>query len=213
MKKLTPWLVCLLALVPSVRAQWQNVTYSLKAGWNTIYLHGDANHDTIDNVLVGAPAVQEVWRWNPNPNPAQFRTSSMLPTASTPEWSVWIRGNAAQTTLSSLLGQTAYLVKCSAPATYTGTIPAEVVNGTYSLNVTFAGGTSLPWGNLVVDRNATSSTPSIVALSSNVVGIGGQFTISGVNFPTSGTTVITLVNGATTVATLSTGIAGSATAT
>ncbi|MFM7750988.1 MAG: IPT/TIG domain-containing protein, partial [Opitutaceae bacterium] len=202
-----------LALGSVAQAQWQNITYSLKAGWNSIYLHGDANHDTIDNILVGSPAVQEVWRWNPNPNPAQFRTSSMLPTASTPEWSVWIRGNSAQTTLSSLLGQTAYLVKCSAPATYTGTIPAEVVNGTYSLNVSFAGGTSLTWGNLVVDRNATSSTPSIVALSSNLVGGGGQFTISGVNFPTSGTTVITLVNGATTVATLSTGIAGSATAT
>jgi hypothetical protein len=214
MKKFTPVLVYLLTLLPSSSwAQWQNVTYSLKAGWNTIYLHGDANHDTIDNLLVGAPAVQEVWRWNPNPNPAQFRTSSMLPTASTPEWSVWIRGNTTQTTLSSLLGQTAYLIKCSAPATYTGTIPADVVNGTYTLNVSFAGGSSLTWGNFVVDRNATSSTPSIAGVSSNVVGTGVQFTISGVNFPTSGTTVITLVNGTTTVATLTQGIAGSATST
>ena len=32
----------LLLLPASVRAQWQNITYSLKAGWNSIYLHGDA---------------------------------------------------------------------------------------------------------------------------------------------------------------------------
>ena len=63
----------LLLLPASVRAQWQNITYSLKAGWNSIYLHGDANHDTIDNILVGSPTVQEIWRWNPNPNPAQFQ--------------------------------------------------------------------------------------------------------------------------------------------
>ena len=110
MKKLLPVLLLFLALASGAKAQWQNITYSLKAGWNAVYLHGDANHDTIENILLGAPAVQEIWRWNPNPNPAQFRTSSVLPSASTPEWSVWIRGNAAQTTLASLTGQMAYLV-------------------------------------------------------------------------------------------------------
>jgi hypothetical protein len=118
-----------LALGSVAQAQWQNVTYSLKAGWNSIYLHGDANHDTIDNILVGSPTVQEIWRWNPNPNPAQFRTSSVLPSASTPEWSVWIRGNAAQTTLGSLLGQTAYLVKCSGTVSdsHQVTIPQRIL--------------------------------------------------------------------------------------
>ncbi|MFM1749265.1 MAG: hypothetical protein RLZZ188_2931 [Verrucomicrobiota bacterium] len=202
--------VFFLAIASVAQAQWQNITYSLKAGWNAIYLHGDANHDTIENILVGSPAVQEIWRWNPNPNPAQFRTSSVLPSASTPEWSVWIRGNATQTTLASLTGQTAYLVKCSAPATFTGTLPAGTASGTYTLRAAF-GGVILTWANVKVDANATSTTPRISAVTPNSVGGGGDLTITGVNFPTSVAPVITLLNGTTTVATLLTGLSQSAT--
>ena len=209
MKKILLAFLLSLALVPGARAQWQNVTYSLKAGWNAIYLHGDANHDTIENILVGAPAVQEIWRWNPNPNPAQFRTSSVLPTASTPEWSVWIRGNATQTTLGSLTGQMAYLVKCSAAATFSGTVPAGVASGTYTLRAAF-GSVVLTWANLKVDANATSATPRISSVTPSAVIGGGELTITGANFPTTVAPVITLLNGATTVATLLPGLSQSA---
>lgn len=199
-----------LALGSVAQAQWQNITYSLKAGWNSIYLHGDANHDTIENILVGSPAVQEIWRWNPNPNPAQFRTSSVLPTASTPEWSVWIRGNATQTTLGSLVGQTAYLVKCSAPATFTGTLPAGTASGTYTLRAAF-GSVVLTWANLKVDANTTSTTPRISSVSPSAVSGGADLIVTGANFPTNVAPVITLLNGATTVATLLPGLSQTAT--
>jgi len=199
-----------LALGSVAQAQWQNISYSLKAGWNAIYLHGDANHDTIENILVGAPAVQEIWRWNPNPNPAQFRTSSVLPSASTPEWSVWIRGNATQTTLASLTGQTAYLVKCSAPATFTGTLPAGTASGTYTLRAAF-GSVVLTWANLKVDANTTSTTPRISSVTPSAVNGGADLIVTGSNFPTSVAPVITLLNGTTTVATLLTGLSRTAT--
>ena len=210
MKNFLPAFLLSLALFSSARAQWQNVTYSLKAGWNSIYLHGDANHDTIENLLVGAPSVQEIWRWNPNPNPAQFRTSSVLPTASTPEWSVWIRGNATQSTLGSLTGQMAYLVKCSAPATFTGTLPAGTASGTYTLRAAF-GSVVLTWANVKVDANATTTTPRISSVTPSAVGGGGDLIINGANFPTSVVPVITLLNGTTTVATLLPGLSQTAT--
>lgn len=122
MKKISFLLFGLCALLPSLRAQWQTTTYTLRGGWNAIYLEGDATHTTIDNLFAGVPSVLSVWRWNPNPNPAQFKASSMVPTASTPEWSVWVKGDAAQTTLTSLTGQMAYLVRCSGVATDLSTV-------------------------------------------------------------------------------------------
>ncbi|MDB4472175.1 hypothetical protein N9073_06340 [Akkermansiaceae bacterium] len=107
-----------LCFVTSVHAQWQSTTYTLKGGWNSIYLHGDAKQDTIANLL---PAeVLEVWRWNPNPNQVGFITSPLVPAAGTPEWSVWKRDGSVLS-LSALTGQTAYLVRCSGPTSATTT--------------------------------------------------------------------------------------------
>ncbi len=122
-------LVLAAALVPAARAQWQSTTYTLRGGWNSIYLHGDATHATIDALLAGRPEVVSIWRWNVNPNPIQFGPSSLIPVAGAPEWSVWVRGNPAQTTLAALTGQSAYLVECSGAAsdTYALSIPQKVL--------------------------------------------------------------------------------------
>ncbi len=100
-------------------AQWQTVSYALKGGWNSIYLHGDAGYAPIESLFPNAGAtavIQEVWRWNPNPDQVQFTDSPLIPATGTPEWSVWIRGGVANT-LNTLNGQTAYLVKCSGAGT------------------------------------------------------------------------------------------------
>lgn len=112
------WLAlpCLLILLApgKAAAQWQTTTYSLKGGWNAIYLSGDARHDTIDNLF---PAqVLEVWRWNPNPNQVQFTESPLIPSAGTAEWSVWKRGLPGESTLAQMIGLTSYLVKCAGAA-------------------------------------------------------------------------------------------------
>ena len=91
-------------------AQWISTNYVLKGGWNSIYLSGDAKQDTFANLFPSE--VLEVWRWNPNPNQVGFLTSPLVPAAGTPEWSVWKRDGSVAS-LSTLIGQSAYLVRCS----------------------------------------------------------------------------------------------------
>ncbi len=118
-----------LLLTPAAHAQWQTTTYTLHGGWNSLYLHGDATHATIEALLADNPEVINIWRWNPNANPIQFGSSPLIPTAGTAEWSVWVKGQPTQTTLASLNGQTAYLVECSGAAgsTYSLSIPQKVI--------------------------------------------------------------------------------------
>ena len=103
-----------LLLAASASAQWSTTTYALKGGWNAIFLNGDATQDTIDNLLPSS--VLEVWRWNANPEQVQFTESPLIPSSGTAEWSVYRRGFPAESTLSQLVGQNAYLVKCSGTA-------------------------------------------------------------------------------------------------
>ena len=111
MKKLLLALGSLL-FAATAHAQWQSTTYTLKSGWNSIYLHGDASYTTLETIFASQPAVQEVWRWNPNPTQVQFTSTPLLPSNGTPEWSKWVRG-AASNSLIGMTGQSAYLVKCS----------------------------------------------------------------------------------------------------
>ena len=124
MKKVAPLLVLALAFLggPRAYAQWQTVTYNLRGGWNAIYLHGDASYATIDTLLASNPEVLSVWRWNPNPTQTGFSTSPLIPSTGTSEWSVWTRGDATGSTLSTLTGQAAYLIQCSGTASDTRTI-------------------------------------------------------------------------------------------
>jgi hypothetical protein len=111
--------VALALLAPAARAQWQTTTYTLKGGWNAIYLHGEATYASIDNLLLNETNIRSVWRWNPNPNLTQFSSSTLIPpNTPTPEWSSWTRNGTANT-LSSLSGPAAYLIECEGNATNT----------------------------------------------------------------------------------------------
>ena len=101
-----------LFLAATAHAQWQSTTYTLNGGWNSIYLHGNATHATLDEFFAAKPEVLEVWRWNPNPNQVGFTSTPLVPSNGTPEWSKWVRGGPAAS-LIGLTGQSAYLVKCS----------------------------------------------------------------------------------------------------
>ncbi len=112
----------LLFLTPAAHAQWQSTTYTLHGGWNTIYLHGDATHASIETLLPPETNIISIWRWNPNPTQTQFSTSTLVPTNGTPEWSTWTRGGTANT-LTTLTGQAAYLVECSGTLGNTYSVP------------------------------------------------------------------------------------------
>ncbi len=105
----------------SLHAQWQTTTYNLKGGWNAIHLTGDVRQGTLESLL--PPTVIEVWRWNPNPTQVQFIESPLIPSAGTPEWSVWKRGEPENSSLTQLSGQAAYLVKCSGTSSNSYTVP------------------------------------------------------------------------------------------
>jgi hypothetical protein len=118
---------CCLLFAASAQAQWQTTTYSLKGGWNAIYLSGDATYDTIENLFPNSGTtanVLEIWRWNPNPTQVQFTDSPLVPSAGTPEWSVWVRGGSSNN-LSQLTGQTSYLVKCAGTTSNTYSVPLK----------------------------------------------------------------------------------------
>jgi hypothetical protein len=112
-----------LLFVATARAQWQTTNYTLKDGWNAIYLSGDATYATLDSLFPNSgntQCIQEVWRWNPNPNQVQFTQTPLIPSAGTPEWSVWVRGGSANK-LTQMIGQSAYLVKCTGTSMPLGT--------------------------------------------------------------------------------------------
>jgi hypothetical protein len=102
----------------SLLGQWITESYTLNAGWNGIYLHGDATHITPAKLFENT-AVSQVWRWNPNPNQVQFTTSPAVPSESSSEWTVWKRDDPEEQKLNSLIGQTAYLIFCEGSAATT----------------------------------------------------------------------------------------------
>ncbi len=95
-------------------AQWVTQSIELASGWNAVYLHVDASHATLDQ-LVGAGAQQptpisQVWRWTPNASSAQFVNSPQQPVVGGSQWARWTRGDVAQSSLSLLTPNFAYLV-------------------------------------------------------------------------------------------------------
>ena len=111
-----------LAVPASLHAQWKTETYTLKGGWNAIWLHGDASHATPAELFAAYPAVLEIWRWNPNPDQVQYTDSPSSPDATSSEWTIWNREDADEQQLTALVGQSAYLVRCSGASTTTTTV-------------------------------------------------------------------------------------------
>lgn len=100
-----------------LHAQWKTETYALRGGWNAIYLHGDASHTTPTELFRNYPTVLEVWRWNPNPDQTGFTSSPSDPSATSSEWTIWKRDDADEQQLTGMIGQSAYLVRCSGAST------------------------------------------------------------------------------------------------
>jgi len=167
-----------LLLAATAHAQWTSTSYTLKGGWSSIYLTGDAKQDTLANLFPSE--VLEIWRWNPNPNQVGFTSSPLVPASGTPEWSVWKRdGSVSQFT--SLSGQTAYLVKSSGTAanTYTVTLkqsPLPPANSWVRNGANFLGFPSFKNGSTYPTMGSYFATfPAAIAASSKVYKyVGGE---------------------------------------
>ena len=107
-------------------AQWQTQTFNLKPGWNAIFMHVDASHDTV-NALAGVVAIDEIWLWKPDVSTVQFVTSPQEPIDGGSQWLVWKSGIPAETTLGTLVGNAAYLVKVGGASDITWSVKGKPV--------------------------------------------------------------------------------------
>ena len=130
----------LAGLVP---AQWTTESFALKAGYNAIWLPLDCTDRTVEAIFAGKPEVIEVWEWNAATSSTQFTESPAAPSQPDSQWKVWKRGLPAQTTLSLLRANAAYLVRVAdGTATYTLTLKGKPVAPRYrwkSSGVNFVG--------------------------------------------------------------------------
>lgn len=113
MKRLCLFLCAFLATLSPLCAQWYSKSYSLAAGWNGIWLSGDASHTTVAELFAANPNITEVWRWNPNPEQVQFSTSPSTPTTNSDEWTVWKRNDPTEQVLTRMVSNSAYLINNS----------------------------------------------------------------------------------------------------
>jgi hypothetical protein len=119
MKTLLLYFLSVLVTTATVKAQWYSKTYPLVAGWNGIWLPGDATYTTVAEIFSTHAQVSEVWRWNPNPDQTGFTGSPSTPTTSSEEWTVWKRDDPAEQKLTQMIGNTSYLLRCDAATSLT----------------------------------------------------------------------------------------------
>ena len=91
-------------------AQWKTESFELEGGWQAIYLRVDTEERTIESVLGDYPQIEEIWRWLPKALDQRIVDSPDNPTSGV-EWQIWKRNDRANTSLSVLYANSAYLVK------------------------------------------------------------------------------------------------------
>lgn len=129
-------------------AQWQTQTIALKPGWNAVYLHVDASHVTLD-AAVGADEsnpISEVWLWKPRMSPDRFIANPQQPTGGD-DWNSWNRQATVADTFTSLIGNSAYLVRNEGNVDYVWSIKGRPVPPSYqwtSKGVNFIGFSTPP---------------------------------------------------------------------
>ncbi len=119
----------------TARAQWLTQTLDLKAGWNAVFLHVDASHATIDDLVAPDPslAVEEVWMWRPELSAQQFVDTPQSPASTDSRWSSWTRAKGPNSAMNRLIPNTAYLVKVKSDiATYAWAVKGKAVAPRYT---------------------------------------------------------------------------------
>ncbi len=136
----------------TARAQWLTESFGLKSGWNAVYLHIDASHDTLEHLVgddINNPII-EVWAWVPNPTTMQFIETPQEPADTSSQWLSWIRNSTDSQTLERLDGNAAYLVRVSSSVpTYTWTLKGQPMAPSYKWTTTglnFLGFPTVPSG-------------------------------------------------------------------
>jgi len=128
--------LCLAALSGRVEAQWVTQTIPLTNGWNAVYLHVDASHTTLAEMISGdvSNPILAVWRWNPA-SQMQFVDNPQEP-LETSQWLTWSRTNSASS-LQRLSGNSAYLVNVATnPVAFSWSVKGKPIAPSYEWTTT-----------------------------------------------------------------------------
>ncbi len=139
--RISSWLafVLLVGWCQQSRAQWITQTNTLKPGWNAVFLHVDASHATLEELVGGdlTNPIQEIWYWQPALPTGQFIDSPQFPTSNGTQWSTWTRLAGPASALQRLTGNGAYLVKvANNVASYNWRVKGKPVLPTYRWTLT-----------------------------------------------------------------------------
>lgn len=134
MRRILTSLAAAATLTGIAHAQWLTQPLALKAGWNAVFLHVDASHATIDDLVAPDPqqAIEEVWLWRPELSAGQFFDNPQSPLATDSRWVSWTRTQGEDSALRKLGPNLAYLVRVKdTVATYTWPVKGRPVAPRY----------------------------------------------------------------------------------
>ena len=127
-------LACLLVWGVPAHAQWITQSSDLSAGWNAVYLHVDASHTELENLV--DDAIEEVWLWEPAPV-AQYLALPQNPEGASSRWVSWSRTSSVSVGLDRLIGNAAYLVRVeNGTADFTWRVKGKALAPSYSWSST-----------------------------------------------------------------------------
>lgn len=97
----------------TAQAQWKTEVVQLSPGWNSVFLHVDPSHLSLNEWIGSDPdsPILQIWRWNAGET-AQFVDSPQQPILDSTGWESWNR-NDPDSSLQKLFANTAYLVEVS----------------------------------------------------------------------------------------------------
>lgn len=127
----------LLLSTPAMRAQWLRQSFTLKPGWNAVFTHVDASYAPLDSLLPDANGpVAEIWLWKPTYSTAQFVDTPYASPVANSQWAVWTSARGDTDTLTTLVGNGAYLVNNRGTSDAVWTVKGKPVAPSYQWTTT-----------------------------------------------------------------------------
>ncbi len=129
--------LCCLKSVTPLHAQWVTQTNSLRAGWNAVFLHVDPWHTNLIALTPPNGPIEEIWLWHPNLPTGQFVESPQQPGDLGSQWSKWTRLPDPGSTLQTIRGNSALLVRMNnSAAPFEWRVKGKPVTPTYRWTLT-----------------------------------------------------------------------------
>ncbi len=197
------WRVLVLGLLLSalgVQAQWLTQSFTLKPGWNALFTHVDASYLTLDELLTDANGpVAEVWLWKPTFSTAQFVDTPYTNATASSQWAVWTSARGDTDTLTTLVGNGAYLVNNRTGSDYVWTVKGKPVPPSYTWTTTGLNFLGFPTPTSVAPNFATYLAPApSLDLARTLLNQARVFRYPGGNLGTTNPTEVVSVTAAST---------------